>query len=149
MSTFLYILLAIAAFGVLIAIHEAGHFVAARIFGVTVYEFSLGMGPRLLGWTGKTGTKYSLRLFPIGGFVSMKGEDEDADGEDSLSQKKAWQRFIIVAAGATYGYSLILGKRWNLVPTVGVGVGINRVNGKNEFLVIPTKIGVNIQMVVR
>ena len=101
MSTFLYILLAIAAFGVLIAIHEAGHFAAARIFGVTVYEFSLGMGPKIFGWTGKTGTKYCLRLFSIGGFVSMKGEDEDADGVDSLSQKKAWQRFIIVAAGAT------------------------------------------------
>ena len=55
----------------------------------------------------------------------------------------------MVAAGATYGYSIILGKRWNLVPTVGVGVGINRVNGKNEFLIIPTKVGVNIQMVVR
>ena len=55
----------------------------------------------------------------------------------------------MVAAGAKYGYSLILSKRWNLVPTVGVGVGINRVNGKNEFLIIPTKIGVNIQMVVR
>lgn len=107
MTTFLYILLAIVAFGVLIAIHEAGHFTAARLLGVTVYEFSLGMGPRLFGWTGKNGTKYNLRLFPIGGFVSMKGEDEDADGEDSLSQKKAWQRAIVVVAGATM--NIVLG----------------------------------------
>ena len=98
--TVLYILLAIFAFGVMIAIHEAGHFFAARACGVKVYEFALGMGPRLFGWTGKDGTKYNFRLFPIGGFVSMKGEDEDAEGEDSFSQKKAWQRFIIVAAGA-------------------------------------------------
>ena len=84
----------------MIAIHEAGHFVAARACGVKVHEFSLGMGPRLFGWTGKSGTKYNLRLLPIGGFVSMKGEDADAEGEDSFSQKKSWQKFIIVAAGA-------------------------------------------------
>ena len=84
----------------MIAIHEAGHFFAARACGVKIHEFSLGMGPRLFGWHGKDGTDYNLRLFPIGGYVSMKGEDEDAEGEDSFSQKKSWQKFIIVAAGA-------------------------------------------------
>lgn len=100
LTTFLYILLAIVAFGFMIAIHEAGHFFAARACGVKIHEFSLGMGPRLFGWHGKNGTDYNLRLFPIGGYVSMKGEDEEADGEDSFSQKKLWQKFIIVAAGA-------------------------------------------------
>lgn len=100
MTTFLYILLAIFAFGVLIFIHELGHFLTARACGVKIYEFALGMGPRIFGFKGKGGTDYNLRLFPIGGFVSMKGEDEEAEGEDSFSNKKAWQRFIIVAAGA-------------------------------------------------
>lgn len=101
MTGILYIAIALLAFGVMIAIHEAGHFFAAKACGVKVYEFSLGMGPKLFSKVGKGGTKYAIRLFPIGGFVSMKGEDEDADGEDSFSQKKPWQRFIIVAAGAT------------------------------------------------
>ncbi len=100
MTTVLYILLAILAFGFMIAIHEFGHFCAARACGVHVHEFSIGMGPRLFGKAGKSGTEYNLRLFPIGGYVSMKGEDEDADGADSFSRKKAWQKFIIVAAGA-------------------------------------------------
>ncbi len=130
MTTFLYILLAIVAFGVLIAIHEAGHFTAARLFGVTVYEFSLGMGPRLFGWTGKTGTKYNLRLFPIGGFVSMKGEDEDADGEDSLSQKKAWQRAIVVAAGAAM--NILLGIIISLGLVLGGEIGTTVVSGFGE-----------------
>ena len=85
LTTFLYILLAIFAFGVMIFIHEAGHFFAARACGVKIHEFALGMGPRIFGWRGKDGTDYNLRFFPIGGFVSMKGEDEDADGDDSFS----------------------------------------------------------------
>ena len=100
MATFLYVLLAVLVFGVMILIHEAGHFLAARLCGVKVYEFALGMGPRIFGWRGKGGTNYNIRLFPIGGFVSMKGEDEDAEGEDSFSNKSAWRRFVIVAAGA-------------------------------------------------
>ena len=75
----IYILFGILMFGLLIFIHELGHFMAARAFGVGIYEFALGMGPKLFSITGKTGTKYSLRLFPIGGYVSMVGEDEAKD----------------------------------------------------------------------
>ena len=107
MLKFLLIVAALVAFGVMIAIHELGHFFVARACGVKIYEFSLGMGPRIFGWCGKDETKYNFRLFPIGGYVSMKGEDEEAEGEDSFSQKKPWQRFLIVAAGATM--NLILG----------------------------------------
>ena len=72
----MYILLAILIFGVLIFIHELGHFLVARACGVEILEFAIGMGPKLLSWTSKkTGTKYALRLFPIGGFVSMLGEN--------------------------------------------------------------------------
>ena len=70
-----YILLALLIFGFLIFIHELGHFLAARAFGVTVLEFSIGMGPKILSKRSKkTGTLYSFRLFPIGGFVNMLGE---------------------------------------------------------------------------
>ncbi|MBQ7661369.1 MAG: site-2 protease family protein [Clostridia bacterium] len=99
MTVVFSVLIALFAFGVMIFIHEAGHFLVARAFGVKILEFSMGMGPRLCGFTGKDGTAYQLRAFPIGGFVSMKGEDEDADGEDSFSQKAAWKRFLICAAG--------------------------------------------------
>ena len=73
--TILYILLAILLFGVLIAIHEFGHFTAAKLCGVRVEEFAIGMGPVL--WKKQKGeTQYSLRAVPVGGFCAMAGEDE-------------------------------------------------------------------------
>lgn len=79
MSTILYILVAIFVFGVLIGIHELGHFLAARACGVTVLEFSMGMGPALWQRETKSGTKLSWRALPIGGFCAMEGEDEGSD----------------------------------------------------------------------
>lgn len=100
------IAVAILFFGFIIFIHEFGHFIFAKLFGVKVHEFALGMGPTLL--KKKNGdTTYALRLLPIGGFVSMEGEDEKSDDEGAFCNKKVWQRMIIVAAGATF--NLILG----------------------------------------
>ena len=97
----LYIIFGIVMFGLLILIHELGHFLTARAFGVGIYEFSIGMGPKLFIKKGKNGTLYSLRLFPIGGYVSMVGEDEEVPNDDtSLSSKPVWQKIIIVASGA-------------------------------------------------
>ena len=97
----LYVLLAILLFGALIFIHELGHFLTARLFHVTVHEFSIGMGPKLFWFTSKkSGTVYALRLFPIGGFVSMAGEDEKSDDVNAISAKPLWQRMIITAAGS-------------------------------------------------
>ncbi len=108
MTTVGYIIVALLVFGLMIFIHELGHFLVARACGVCVHEFSMGMGPKIFGWKGKKGTSYNLRLFPIGGFVSMKGEDEAAEGEDSFSQKRPWQKFLIVAAGASMNILLAL-----------------------------------------
>lgn len=95
------IILAVLVFGFLIFIHECGHFAFARLFGVKVNEFSMGMGPKLISKTSKkNGTSYSLRLLPIGGFVSMAGEDEDSDDPAAFCNKPVWQRMIITAAGA-------------------------------------------------
>ena len=94
-----YILIAILIFGVLIAVHELGHFLAAKACGVRVNEFSIGMGPQLLHKT-KGDTEYSLRLLPIGGYCAMEGEDEDSDDERALGRQVWWKKFIIFVAGA-------------------------------------------------
>ena len=96
----LYILLALLAFGVLIFFHELGHFTFAKIFKVAINEFSIGMGPKVFSKKGKDGVNYSLRLFPIGGFVSMEGEAEESDNPNSFDKKAPYKRLIIVAAGA-------------------------------------------------
>jgi len=100
------ILFAIVFFGIIIMVHELGHFSFAKLFKVRVNNFALGMGPALLKKT-KGETTYSLRLFPIGGYCAMEGEDEDSDDDRSFSGKPVWQRFIIVAAGAVI--NLLLG----------------------------------------
>ena len=93
---------AILVFGFLIFIHEFGHYIFARIFKVTINEFSIGMGPKLLWYDSKkTGIRYAVGIFPIGGYVAMAGEDGEADDDpNSFDKKPAWQRFIITAAGA-------------------------------------------------
>lgn len=143
---FLYILLAVFVFGALIFIHELGHFLVARACRVTVHEFAIGMGPRLVSFCpGKRRaekkrraqeadtaalenefavdprpprpiegddaavtdseednppyTVYSIRAFPIGGFVSMEGENEDSDDPNALCKKSIWQRMLILVAG--------------------------------------------------
>lgn len=104
----LYFILIVLVFGVLIFIHELGHFMAARLCGVAVKEFAVGMGPTIFSWKSKKyDTKYGLRLFPIGGFVSMVGEDEDSDEENAFCNKKVWKRILIVLAGPMM--NLILG----------------------------------------
>lgn len=94
-----YILIAILMFGLLIAVHEGGHFAAAKLLGVRVNEFSIGMGP--LVWSKQKGeTLYSLRAIPMGGFCAMEGEDEDTEAPDSFAKKEAWKKFVILAAGS-------------------------------------------------
>ena len=100
------IILTILLFGVLIFIHEFGHFITAKLSGVKVNEFALGMGP-VIWKTRKKDTQYALRLLPIGGFVSMEGEDEDSEEEGSFSKARIWNKILIVTAGALM--NLILG----------------------------------------
>ena len=97
--TIVYALAAILIFGVLIAVHELGHFLAAKLCGVQVNEFSIGMGPCLLDRQ-KGETQYSLRLLPIGGFCAMEGEEEHSDNPRALNNQGFWKKFVIFAAGA-------------------------------------------------
>lgn len=102
MAPILTVILSLLVFEFLIFIHEFGHYITARIFGVTITEFSLGFGPELVSYQSKkTGIKYKLSILPLGGFVAMAGEDEESDDPNAFNKKPAWQRFIITAAGAT------------------------------------------------
>lgn len=97
--------------GITITIHEFGHFIAAKKAGVYCYEFAIGMGPKLLKWRRKNDeTEYSIRLFPIGGFVTMAGEeveiDEDIPKEKRMQSKTWGQRFITISAGVILNFIL-------------------------------------------
>ncbi len=103
----MYILAAILIFGVLVAVHEGGHFLAARLCGVTVHEFAIGMGPVL--WKkepeeGTEGTRYSLRLLPIGGFCALEGEEEASDNPHALNNQGIFKQIFIFAAGAAMNF---------------------------------------------
>lgn len=127
---------AVVVFGIIIMVHELGHFIAAKCMGVKVNEFSIGMGPKLFKFRKKE-TQYSLRLFPIGGYCAMEGEDSAGGGEVKLNtdaasaeepempdsppkpdprafhQKKVWRRMIIILAGPAMnlvlGFVLLIG----------------------------------------
>lgn len=101
------IIIAILIFGILVLIHELGHFIFARINGIEVLDFSIGMGPRLCGFRA-FGTQFSLRLLPIGGACMMLGEDQDQnmDNEKSFYAKNVWQRVSVLFAGPGFNFIL-------------------------------------------
>ncbi|MBP3657600.1 MAG: site-2 protease family protein [Clostridia bacterium] len=95
----MYVILALLLLSVLVIAHEFGHFLAARLCGIDVMEFSVGMGPLLLKSKDERGTQYSLRLFPVGGFCQFKGEDESSSDPAAFSRQKVWKRFVTVLSG--------------------------------------------------
>ena len=132
--------------GILVFIHELGHFITARLNKVKVNEFALGMGPTLLKHQSKkSGIVYAWRLLPIGGFVSMEGEDEDSDDENAFNKKKVWQRLIIVAAGALMniilGFIIVL-----VIVSTSAQLGSTTVAAFNEGATSSTKLQVNDQI---
>ena len=95
----LYIVIAILMLGIIIFLHELGHFIVGRLCGIGVTEFALGMGPKLWGFTRK-GTKFSLRLIPLGGYCAFVGEDDDKkDDPTAMNNAPAWKRLLTVLAG--------------------------------------------------
>ena len=97
------VLFAILLFSVLIFVHELGHFVAAKLSGVQVNEFSMFMGPAL--WKKQVGeTLYAIRMIPIGGYCAMEGEDGGSDNPRSFDKAAWWKRLIILAAGAAMNF---------------------------------------------
>ncbi len=105
LSNILNVVITLLVFFTIILIHEFGHFFTAKMFGMKIYEFSIGMGPRLFSKTTKT-TTWSFKLLPIGGSVQL-GEDFESDDPNDFRNKPVWQRMIVIAAGAIM--NLILG----------------------------------------
>ncbi len=100
----LYIFIAILVLLFMITVHELGHYIAGKIFGFGIEEFSIGFGPKIFGKVKKNGEKFSIRLLPLGGFCSFKGEDEESDDEKAFNNKKPWQRIIVLVSGALMNY---------------------------------------------
>lgn len=98
MSTAINIIIGLLMFLFLITIHEGGHFTGAKLSGIKVNEFSIGMGPSIYSKQGKE-TLYSLRALPIGGYVMMEGEESDSEDERSYNNSKPWKKFITILAG--------------------------------------------------
>lgn len=101
------IILAILVFGIIVFIHELGHFLLAKANKIRVDEFSLGMGPRLFSFV-KGETRYSLKLLPIGGSCMMGEDDVEDVGEGSFNSKSVWARMSVIVAGAAFNFLLAL-----------------------------------------
>ncbi|MBQ6173381.1 MAG: site-2 protease family protein [Clostridia bacterium] len=127
MSTVLYVLAAILLLSILIAVHEGGHFLAARLTGIPVREYAIGMGPKIFSRTSKkSGIVFSLRAVPMGGFCAFYGEDDpDAKAQDdprAFSRQKLWKRIVTVLMGP--GMNFILAFAVLLLSTWILGVSV-------------------------
>ncbi len=123
------IIIALVMFGILVAIHEFGHFAVAKLSGIKVNKFAIGMGPVIFKFT-KGETEYSLRLFPVGGYCAMEGEDESSDDSRAFRNKPVKNRIGVVIAGPVM--NLILGFVLSFV-TVGFFSDIIKTNTVREF----------------
>lgn len=104
----MYVILALLLLEILIIAHEFGHFIAARLCGITVLEFSIGMGPLLLGRKGRRGTRFSLRLLPIGGYCQFSSEDEDGHSGIAFPHAPVWKRFVTVLSGPMMNFVIAI-----------------------------------------
>ena len=148
--TIIYFMLVL---GVTVFIHEFGHFIFAKKAGVYVYEFSIGMGPKLFSFKRKNDeTAYSIRLLPIGGFVQMAGEEISVDENVPLEKhmyKKTWlQRASIIVAGVLFNFLLAI----ILLFAIGLFVGVNDNKAyigeiSNEYNAIKTDLEVNDEII--
>ncbi|WP_053957399.1 RIP metalloprotease RseP [Inediibacterium massiliense] len=98
---------AIVVFGVLVVFHEFGHFSVAKLVGIKVHEFSIGMGPRIFKKKGQE-TEYSIRILPLGGYVKMEGEDEKSNDARSFNNKPLWARISVILAGPFMNFVLAI-----------------------------------------
>ena len=119
------IIIAILIFSLIVTVHEFGHFICAKLSGINVLEFSVGMGPKLLQKQ-YHGTKYSLRVIPMGGYCAMEDEDASSDNPHGFRNAKLWKRMIVLVAGPlmnfVLGFILIVGMVLSMktIPTTTV-----------------------------
>lgn len=160
----MYIIYALLGFSLLIIVHELGHFIMAKVNGIRVEEFAIGMGPKIVSINGKE-TKYSIGLFPIGGYVKMLGEEEESSDDKSFSSKSPLRRISVIIAGATMNFlfailifTVILNKFGYSLPKVAsliddmpaAAAGLQegdkflKVNGSRVFSSDDLSIGINL-----
>ncbi len=129
MSTILYVILAIFVLLLMILIHETGHYVAGRFLKFKINEFSIGFGKAIYSRTNKRGEKFSIRIFPLGGYCAFEGETDAADGKnpEAFNNQKPWKRMIVLFAGAFFNFlSAII---FSFILLVSFGYDIYRVTG--------------------
>ena len=125
------IIVTLVILGIIIFIHELGHFSTSKFFGIPVSEFALGMGPKLFSFK-KNGTEYSLRAIPMGGFVNIEGIEVGDMSENGFNTKKPYQRFIVLFAGVFMNFVLAFGVLYILL----VGYGESKIDGTKVGTVI-------------
>lgn len=123
------IIIALIIFSVIILFHELGHFSFAKANGIKVNEFSLGLGPTLIGFT-RGETKYSLKLLPFGGACMMEGEDGESQDEKAFNSKSVWARISVVAAGPVFNF--IMAWVFALIVIASVGYDLPVLTGVRE-----------------
>lgn len=104
MSYVWYILIAIFALLLMVMIHEFGHYIAGKILGFKINEFSVGFGPKILQKKKKNGELFSLRVIPLGGYCAFDGEDENSNSPTAFNNQKPWKRLIVLFAGAFFNF---------------------------------------------
>jgi regulator of sigma E protease len=137
------ILISLLILGILVFVHELGHFVTAKLSKMPVSEFSIGMGPSVYSYTGEK-TVYSFRVIPVGGFVNIEGMEADSDLEDGFNNKKPILKFIVLFAGVfmnflfalilVFGSTMITG---NSIPNTSSVVGDAIENGRAINILLP------------
>lgn len=137
MSTFLYILLALVVLLVLITVHEFGHYIAGKVLGFKINEFSIGFGPAIYKKKKKDGELFAVRALPLGGYCAFEGEDEDGkESPEAFNNKPGWKRLIVLVSGVTFNflfgiltafiYLVVTGFS---VPKISASVNPSQVNG--------------------
>lgn len=104
MNYVLYVLIAVLVLLVMITVHELGHYLTGKIFDFAIEEFAIGFGPKIFKKTKKNGEVFSVRVFPLGGFCSFRGEDKEDGDPRAFNNKKPWQRIIVLVSGALMNY---------------------------------------------
>lgn len=132
MTTFLYVLLAIVVLLFMVMVHELGHYIAGKILKFKIDEFSIGFGKAIFSHTSKkTGEKFSLRIFPLGGYCSFYGEEDDGKAisadvvevkDKPFNEQKPWKRIIVFLAGVTMNFLTAILFSWILLCSVGYDV---------------------------
>ena len=120
-SNFGYLVLALMILGAVILAHEVGHFFMGRKMGIAIREFAIGFGPKLIKWE-RRGTKFSIRAFPIGGFVAYAGEDASDERPDAFNNRPVWRRFMAIFAGPAMNFLLAFLLLLGFILYVGVQV---------------------------